>query len=164
MMSTAITSAEVYKWLEEVRDPEIPVLTLVDLGVITAVVVNGDHVKVEMTPTFVGCPAIDIMKKEVIDTLVKYGVTNPEVEISFKQAWTSDMISDKGKIALRKFGLAPPPDANTVIDDLSVLEHAECPRCHGRNTEMKSPFGPTLCRSLHYCNDCREAFEQFKPL
>ena len=111
-----------------------------------------------------GCPAMDIMKKEVIDTLVKYGVTNPEVEISFKRAWTSDMISDKGKMALKKFGLAPPPDTNTIIDDLSVLEHAECPRCHGINTEMKSPFGPTLCRSLHYCNDCREAFEQFKPL
>lgn len=163
-MSTLITSAEVYKWLEEVRDPEIPVLTLVDLGVITAVAVNGDHVKVEMTPTFVGCPAMDLMKKEVIDTLVKYGVKNPEVEISFKRAWTSDMISEKGKNALRKFGLAPPPDASTVFEDLSVLEHAECPRCHGINTEMKSPFGPTLCRSLHYCNDCREAFEQFKPL
>jgi ring-1,2-phenylacetyl-CoA epoxidase subunit PaaD len=164
METIAITRNDVYAWLEEVKDPEIPVLSLVDLGVITNVVVDGSNVKIEMTPTFVGCPAMDIMKSEVLNTLRNHGVTEPTVEISFKQAWTSDMISDKGKAALKKFGLAPPPDSSKVFTDLSILEHATCPRCNGTNTEMKSPFGPTLCRSLHYCFDCREAFEQFKPL
>ncbi len=158
------TVEEIYGWLEEVKDPEIPVLSLVDLGVITEVVVDGDHVKVEMTPTFVGCPAMEIMKNEVTEVLKKYGVKNPEVHINFKQAWNSDRISEKGKQALKKFGLAPPPATHEILKDLDILEHATCPRCNGTNTEMKSLFGPTLCRSLHYCHNCREAFEQFKPL
>lgn len=164
METLAITQEDVYTWLEEVKDPEIPVLSLVDLGVITNVVIEGQHVKLEMTPTFVGCPAMDIMKNEVIDVLRKHGVTDPDVEINFKHPWSSDLISDKGKAALKKFGLAPPPDASKVFADLSILEHTTCPRCGGTNTEMKSPFGPTLCRSLHYCFTCKEAFEQFKPL
>ncbi len=164
MTSLAPTITEVYAWLEEVKDPEIPVLSLVDLGVITQVVIQGEHVKVEMTPTFVGCPAMDLMKLEVSEVLKKHGITNPEVEVNFKQAWTSDKISEKGKQALKIFGLAPPPPFNEMIDDLEILVHAHCPRCDGTNTEMKSPFGPTLCRSIHYCDDCHEAFEQFKPL
>ncbi len=164
METLAVTRDDVYTWLEEVKDPEIPVLSLVDLGVITNIAIDGPRIKVEMTPTFVGCPAMDIMKNEVVDALRKHGVADPIVEINFKQAWTSDMISDKGKAALKKFGLAPPPDAGQVFADLSILEHAACPRCGGTNTEMKSPFGPTLCRSLHYCFTCKEAFEQFKPL
>ncbi len=164
MDTQVITRDEVYAWLEQVKDPEIPVLSLVDLGVITDIAIDGHHVKIEMTPTFVGCPAMDIMKGEVIDALVKHGIVDPEVDINFKRAWTSDMISEKGKAALKKFGLAPPPDAHQVFADLSILEHAACPRCGGTNTEMRSPFGPTLCRSLHYCFNCKEAFEQFKPL
>ena len=151
-------------WLEEVKDPEIPVLSLVDLGVITGVFIKNNHVKVEMTPTFVGCPAMDFMKNEVIAVLKKNGVTQPEVEINFRQVWSSDRITEKGKVALKQFGFAPPPNTSEIVDDLHILEHTRCPRCNGTNTEMKSPFGPTLCRSLHFCFDCREAFEAFKPL
>ena len=158
------TTADIYAWLDEVKDPEIPVLSLVDLGVITGVSIEGDHIKVEMTPTFVGCPAMDFMKGEVLDVLKKHGIKDAEVEINFKHAWSSDKISEKGKLALKKYGFAPPPPTSEILTDLSILEHATCPRCTGTNTEMKSPFGPTLCRSLHYCFDCREAFEQFKPL
>jgi ring-1,2-phenylacetyl-CoA epoxidase subunit PaaD len=163
-MTRSITEAEILQWLEEVKDPEIPVLSLVDLGVITSVNINGGKVKVEMTPTFVGCPAMDFMRAEVIATLERHGLANPEVEVNFKEGWNSDKISEKGKQALKKFGLAPPPPAEKFLADISILEHALCPRCNGINTEMKSPFGATLCRSLHYCFDCREAFEQFKPL
>ncbi len=152
----------IYTWLEEVKDPEIPVLSLVDLGVITDVIINADHVQVEMTPTFVGCPAMDYMKLEVESLLKEKGIT-PVVNISFKTPWSSDLISEKGKAALKKYGLAPPP-SNKVFTDLEILETAICPRCDGVNTEMKSPFGPTLCRALFYCHDCKEAFEQFKPL
>jgi len=159
-----MTRDEVMQWLDAVKDPEIPVLSLVDLGVITEVNVAGDHVRVEMTPTFVGCPAMDYMRNEVVTVLETHGVSNAEVNVTLKKSWSTDHISEKGKAALKAFGLAPPPGLRGVIKDIDILEHAVCPRCNGTNTVMRSPFGPTLCRSLHYCHDCREAFEQFKPL
>jgi ring-1,2-phenylacetyl-CoA epoxidase subunit PaaD len=103
------------------------------------------------------------MKSEVVAVLKRHGIQEVEIEVSFRKPWTSDLISDKGKVALKKFGLAPPPSA-ALFTDLEVLEHAVCPRCNGENTELKNTFGPTLCRSIHYCNTCREAFEQFKPI
>lgn len=159
-----LTKDQVLVWLEEVKDPEIPVLSLVDLGVIVDVAVGQESVSVHMTPTFVGCPAIDMMKSEVEEVLKKYGVKAVEVHISFDRPWNSDLISEKGKTALKQFGLAPPPSGQNLITDIDILEHVPCPRCSGTNTELKNPFGPTLCRSIHYCNTCREAFEQFKPL
>ncbi|MBX2896657.1 MAG: phenylacetate-CoA oxygenase subunit PaaJ [Cyclobacteriaceae bacterium] len=147
--------------LETVRDPEIPVLSLVDLGVITAVTVEGNTVLVKMTPTFVGCPAMDYMKAEVETVLQQQGY-EPRVEITFEKPWSSDLISEKGKAALKKYGLAPPPDS-TLFTDLEILETA-CPRCNGTHTELKTPFGPTLCRAIYYCHTCKEAFEQFKPI
>lgn len=153
----------IYKLLEEVKDPEIPVLSLVDLGVITEVTVEPNQIKIEMTPTFVGCPALDYMRKEVEDVLTKNGFQNFSVEVNYKKAWSSDFISQKGKEALKKFGLAPPPSAK-VFADLEILESANCPRCNGTNTGLKNPFGPTLCRAIYYCHDCKEAFEQFKPI
>ncbi|MCU0398707.1 MAG: phenylacetate-CoA oxygenase subunit PaaJ [Cyclobacteriaceae bacterium] len=163
-MANPYSIDQIYSWLEEVKDPEIPVLSLVDLGVITRVEVTGEEVKIEMTPTFVGCPAMDLMKQEVLDVLNNNGVKKAEVIISFKEPWNSDKISEKGRQALKQFGLAPPPSGKNLFTDLDVLEHAQCPRCNGNHTELRSPFGPTLCRSIHYCLDCREAFEQFKPL
>jgi ring-1,2-phenylacetyl-CoA epoxidase subunit PaaD len=158
-----LTKEQVYTWLEEVKDPEIPVLSLVDLGVITDVQLSETGVKIEMTPTFVGCPALDMMKGEIREVLNKNGIADVFIDVTFRKAWTSDLISEKGKIALKNFGLAPPP-SRELFTELEVLEHASCPRCNGTNTEMKNAFGPTLCRSIHYCNECREAFEQFKPL
>lgn len=159
-----MTREVILQWLEEVKDPEIPVLSLIDLGVITDVAIEKDTVRVEMTPTFVGCPAMDFMKNEVIDVLKRHGVKNPVVNVTLARTWSSDHISVKGRTALKQFGLAPPPVLNGVIQDIDILEHAVCPRCNSTNTVMRSPFGPTLCRSLHFCNDCREAFEQFKPM
>src|SRR4249920_2563578 len=157
-----MTTEQIYRWLEEVKDPEIPVLSLVDLGVITEVEVSDKEVKIEMTPTFVGCPALDYMKEEVESLLKNKGIEKVSVEVNYKKAWSSDLISEKGRVALKKYGFAPPPSAR-VFADLEILENAICPRCNSTNTEMKSPFGPTLCRSIYYCDDCKEAFEQFKP-
>jgi ring-1,2-phenylacetyl-CoA epoxidase subunit PaaD len=162
-MNAEITKAHVYEWLEAVKDPEIPVLSLVDLGVISQVNIKAQKVSIILTPTFVGCPALDMMKSDIIAVLREKGVKEVEIQVSYQQPWTSDRISEKGKLALKQFGLAPPPDT-TLFTDISVLEHATCPRCNGNNTDLKNTFGPTLCRSIHYCNDCREAFEQFKPL
>ena len=162
-MISTITIKKVYEWLEEVKDPEIPVLSLVDLGVITEVEIDGDHIRVELTPTFAGCPAMDMMKHEVLEKLKINGVKNPQVEISFRVPWSSEFISEKGKQALKEFGLAPPP-SNKLFTDLEILESAICPRCDGIHTQLKNSFGSTLCRSLYFCEDCRESFEQFKPL
>lgn len=158
-----INKDQVLEWLEEVKDPEIPVLSLVDLGVIKNISIEKDCIRVDMTPTFVGCPAMDYMQKDVENTLEKYGISNYQVNITFKDPWTSKDISEKGRKALKEFGLAPPRE-DFVIVDIDLLEHVECPYCDSTNTELKTPFGPTLCRSLHYCHDCRQAFEQFKPV
>lgn len=157
------TESEILVLLEDVMDPEIPVLSLVDLGVITKVSIEDEQVEIEMTPTFVGCPAMDYMKNEVIEKLQSHGIKNVRVNISFKKAWSSDNISEKGKQALKKFGLAPPMPSH-LFTDIEMLEQIPCPRCNGTNTELKNPFGPTLCRSIHYCFNCQEAFEQFKPI
>jgi ring-1,2-phenylacetyl-CoA epoxidase subunit PaaD len=154
---------DVLFWLEAVKDPEIPVISLIDLGVITKVEINHKgKVRVEMTPTFVGCPAMDYMKKEVEEVLKQKGV-DFEVNISFESHWSSNRITEKGRQALKAFGLAPPRKFS-VIPDLDILTQVNCPNCDSDNTEIKSPFGPTLCRSLHFCNNCQQAFEQFKPV
>ncbi len=158
-----VTESQVREWLDEVKDPEIPVLSLIDLGVITDIDISNSDVKVTMTPTFVGCPAIDYMKNDVIQVLKKHGIEKAEVNVTFDKAWNSNMISDKGRKALKSFGLAPPPKHNLIVD-IDILQHIECPVCGSKNTELKTPFGPTACRSIHHCLDCKETFEQFKPL
>ena len=163
-MQTSITEAQIKEWLDEVKDPEIPVLSLNDLGVITGISIkeNG-HVRVDMTPTFTGCPAMDVMKSDVEQVLEKQGIADYEVILSFETQWNSNMISEKGRKASKDFGLAPPPKHDLIVD-IELIERATCPQCGSDNTEMKTPFGPALCRSIHYCHNCHQAFEQFKPL
>ncbi len=158
-----ITEADILSWLEEVKDPEIPVLSLIDLGVIRKVAIEDTKVIVTMTPTFSGCPAIDMMKDDICEVLGEHGIDDCQVNVTFKDHWNSDMITEKGRKAIKQFGIAPPP-ANTLVLDLDILENINCPHCDSDNTELKTPFGPTLCRSMHYCHSCRQAFEQFKPL
>ena len=153
---------EIWRWMEELKDPEIPVLSLRDMGIIREIEVHGQDVSVTITPTFVGCPALEMIKSDIRELLRSRGSKNVSVNVSYKEPWTSEMISAEGRQALKKFGLAPP--AEGVFTDLEILEYATCPRCDGKNTELKTPFGPTLCRSIHYCHDCKEAFEQFKPV
>jgi len=159
-----ISKEEILKVLEEVKDPEIPTISIVDLGIVTDVSINDDNfVSVTLTPTFAGCPALKIMEqlvKEKIETLDVSGVT---VKTTFDVQWNSDMITEKGREALKKHGLAPPEKHNGLVN-IEILERVKCPNCGSSNTDLKSPFGPTLCRSIHYCNDCLQAFEQFKPM
>lgn len=158
------TEAEVSELLEQVMDPEIPVLSLIDLGVITEILVAPDNkISVSMTPTFSGCPAMGYMKKSVEEKLAEAGIVNFSVKMSFDKPWNSNKITPKGREALKSFGLAP-PRTYQVVPDLDILEHVACPFCDSENTTIRSPFGPTLCRSMHYCHDCRQMFEQFKPL
>ncbi len=163
-MVSAYQKEDILLWLAEVMDPEIPVVSLIDLGVIREVSVDAKgKVIVEMTPTFVGCPAMDYMKKEVEQVLTDHQVKDFEVNVSFESQWSSNDITDNGRAALKKFGLAPPPKYH-LIPDLEILDQVPCPYCDSDNTTLKTPFGPTLCRSMHYCHNCKQAFEQFKPL
>ncbi|QMU29186.1 1,2-phenylacetyl-CoA epoxidase subunit PaaD [Adhaeribacter radiodurans] len=158
------TPEQIWTWLEEVKDPEIPVLSLVDLGVITKVeITNEELVNIVLTPTFAGCPAMAYMKKAVEDTLQEHGVSEYTVTLNFDEPWNSNKISEKGRKALQQFGLAPPPTYNLILD-LDILEQAICPYCQSTDTTLRTPFGPTLCRSMHYCRNCHQLFEQFKPV
>ena len=158
------TEQDIWKILEVVKDPEIPTLSMVDMGIITKIEVRGeDDVYVEMTPTFSGCPAIKMMENMVADRLREAGISSPKVVTTFDKPWDSNKITERGLMCLKKHGLAPPPKHNGEITQ-ELLEHVPCPFCGSTNTDTKSPFGPTLCRSLHYCNNCLQAFEQFKPV
>jgi len=155
----------IWKALEDVKDPEIPAISVVDLGIITDVKINDDDfVAITMTPTFTGCPAIDYMKEEIKQRVEKIeGVSGTSVKVDFTISWSSNRISEKGKQQLKAFGLAPPPKHNGNID-MKMLENVKCPHCHSTDTKLNNPFGPTLCRSIHYCNNCQQAFQQFKPV
>jgi ring-1,2-phenylacetyl-CoA epoxidase subunit PaaD len=159
-----LTEAQIWQALEVVKDPEIPTLSMVDMGIITKVEVRGESkVFVEMTPTFTGCPAIKMMENMVAERLKEIGIETVEVVTTFDKPWDSNKLTARGLMCLKKHGLAPPVKHHGEVTQ-ELLEHTECPFCGSKNTEMKSPFGPTLCRSMHYCNDCLQAFEGFKPV
>jgi ring-1,2-phenylacetyl-CoA epoxidase subunit PaaD len=159
-----ISEKEIWQALEVVKDPEIPTLSMVDMGIITKVEIRGEsNVFVEMTPTFTGCPAIKMMENMVVDRLKEIGIQTIEVKTTFDTPWNSNKLTERGLLCLKKHGLAPPPKHNGEITN-ELLETSVCPHCGSSHTEMKTPFGPTLCRSMHYCNNCLQAFEQFKPV
>ena len=171
MVAGAVDLRERRIWdeLGRISDPEIPAISLVDLGVIGSVAVEADVARIELLPTFVGCPAIDVMRTEVADRIGALGVAGRvEVEISFDPPWTSERITPVGRERLRRSGFAPPhvgptvPDAAAGLDELAILPIAECPYCGSRNTTLENPFGPTLCRAIYHCADCRQPFEQMK--
>ncbi|MFN3528540.1 MAG: 1,2-phenylacetyl-CoA epoxidase subunit PaaD [Bacteroidia bacterium] len=157
-------TAAIWEAIATVMDPEIPVLSVVDLGIITEVkLLDDSRVEVFMTPTFSGCPAIKLMEKQVREAVEALGYTQVSVETNFDVSWSSNRISEKGREIIKNFGLAPPPKY-TNEPDMELLAHTACPYCNSTNTTLKTPFGPTLCRSMHYCYDCLQAFEQFKPI
>lgn len=156
-----VTPDEILAALQDVRDPEIPGISVVDLGVITKVEILNEQIKVQMTPTFVGCPAIAVMKEDVEKRLEEFG--NVIVTVNYDIPWDSNRITEAGLLALKKHGLAPPPRYELAFE-LDILENIACPHCGSTQTVVQTPFGPTLCRSIHYCNSCHQAFEQFKPL
>jgi ring-1,2-phenylacetyl-CoA epoxidase subunit PaaD len=159
----------VWDELARIADPEIPAISLVDLGVIGSVAVNDELARVEILPTFVGCPAVEIMRGEVAERIRALDVSDRvEVEITYQPPWTSERITPTGRERLRRSGFAPPHVGPTVADvasgleELAVLPIAECPYCGSRNTTLDNPFGPTLCRAIYHCADCRQPFEQMK--
>lgn len=158
------TAEQIWQALEDVKDPEIPRVSIVDLGMITDVQVSEGTALVTLTPTFAGCPAIHVLKEAIAERVNQLdGIAHTEVKVSFEVPWNSNRITERGKQLLQQSGFAPPPVHNGYIE-LEVISKAACPFCGSSNTVMQTPFGPTLCRAIHYCNNCLQAFEQFKPV
>lgn len=162
MVSNAtIDEATVWRALATVTDPEIPVISVVDMGIVAGVRVDGDTVAVDITPTFSGCPALAVIRENVRGAVLDAGARQAEVRIVYDPPWTSDRITPDGRRKLKEFGLAPPGKRCATTPD---LEQVPCPFCDSNKTQMESIFGPTLCRSIHYCQACQQSFEYFKPV
>ena len=160
-----MTEAEVWQALAEVADPEIPVVSLVDLGVVRSVEVDGKRVRVEFTPTFLGCPALEAMKAALEARVAALGA-EPEVEVVSDDSWSTDRITPAGRDKLREAGFAPPAPRDAAAPTLVQLRSRvfRCPYCGSTETRLENVFGPTPCRSLRYCESCRQPFEQFKTI
>lgn len=157
------TVEEIRDALAEVADPELPVVNLVELGIVREVEWVGDAVRVTITPTFAACPAYEVMSADIEKRLRAFGV--PQVEVAVRQSppWTSEWITEEARHKLKAAGLAPPPHhQGTPVQVL--LDPVECPHCASTNTSLRNSFGTTPCRMIYTCNDCREPFERFKPL
>lgn len=158
-----LTTRQVWQTLEGLKDPEIPVVSIVEMGIVRDVHVDGERVNVKMTPTFSGCPALHVMEREIATCLYQMGFNEVRVDVVLQPPWTSDWITDEARSKLRKFGLAPPAKHGGRIE-VTFYEMASCPYCGSKNTSLKNSFGSTLCRSIYYCEDCQQPFEQFKAL
>lgn len=164
--ATRTIEDSIWDALARVLDPEIPAVSVVDMGMIRAVETDGSRAKVVVLPTFTGCPAVDVIVSDVRAAVERVdGIEEVEVETSFDPPWTTERITEQGRARLKDFGLAPPTGEGPVlITQIGLPVLAECPFCSSKNTRNESPFGPTPCRAIYYCNDCRNPFEQFKPV
>lgn len=160
-----VSIEQVYAWLQEVPDPEIPVLSVVDLGVVRDVSWDGDACVVVITPTYSGCPAMREITEDIRQVLARHGIGEVRVETRLSPAWTTDWMSEKGRAALKDYGIAAP--AQQAIDISGISRRSaepaiECPRCGSRDTRLVSNFGSTSCKALYRCVSCREPFDYFK--
>ncbi|MCX6295977.1 MAG: phenylacetate-CoA oxygenase subunit PaaJ [Bacteroidetes bacterium] len=156
---------QIFKLLSEIPDPEIPVINIIELGILQDVKFEGDLCKVIITPTYTGCPAMRVIEDDIRIKLKEIGIENVKVELVFSPAWTTDWISDEAKEKLRAYGIAPPDHSSF---DKQVLlgksRELKCPQCGSTKTEMISQFGSTACKALYRCLDCKEPFDYFKCL
>ena len=160
-----VTEAQVWDALAEIPDPEIPVISLVDLGVVRDVAVQNGSVRVEFTPTFLGCPALELMRDAMAERIRALGA-EAEVIVRTDDSWSTDRITPAGREKLRESGFAPPAPRDTAAPTLVQLQSSvfRCPYCGSTDTRLENIFGPTPCRSLRYCTTCRQPFEQFKTI
>jgi ring-1,2-phenylacetyl-CoA epoxidase subunit PaaD len=162
----AVTRAEVLRWLEAVKDPEIPVISVVELGVVRDVHIDGERVTVDITPTYSGCPAIALMASDIERTLRTHGVAEVQVRTRFEEVWTTDWLTQDAKEKLRSYGIAPPlrTDEGAGLVMLRRRLDVPCPLCGSHETEQKSEFGSTACKAIYVCKSCREPFDYFKSI
>jgi ring-1,2-phenylacetyl-CoA epoxidase subunit PaaD len=158
-----ILKKEIWTLLEEVKDPEVPVLSVVDLGIIRSVNTSRERIDIVITPTYSGCPAMDVISMDIRLKLIEKGYRNVHIQQQLSPAWTTDWMSEEGKKKLEAFGIAPPnPKQQFCTTDMFRQEAVQCPRCDSWHTELISQFGSTACKSMYRCVDCKEAFDHFK--
>ena len=159
------TEETVWQLLEDVYDPEIPVLSVVDLGVVRDVQMRGQEVRVTITPTYSGCPAMGVIATEIRLKLLTKGFTNVAIDTQLSPAWTTDWLSENGKQKLEEYGIAPPVEPTGNINELFGKDTTvRCPLCKSENTKLVSQFGSTSCKAHYQCNNCLEPFDYFKCL
>ena len=159
-----MTADDVWAALDEIPDPEIPVVSLVELGVVKSVEVEGERVRIDFTPTFMGCPALDAMQRAMTERVEELGA-EAEVRVLLDDSWSTDHITPGGREKLRAAGFAPPaPRPAGKLDLVQLQKGFPCPYCGSTDTKLENLFGPTPCRSIRYCNACRQPFEQFKTI
>mmetsp|Transcript_10852 Transcript_10852/g.14613 ORF Transcript_10852/g.14613 Transcript_10852/m.14613 type:complete len:162 (+) Transcript_10852:1998-2483(+) len=159
-----VTKDEIWAYLEGVFDPEVPVLTVVDLGVVRNVELEGEACKVTITPTYSGCPAMKRIEDDIVEKLNEKGIENVSVDLVLAPAWTTDWLTESGKQKLKEYGIAPPedePDKSVLFADPIIVP---CPKCDSKNTRLVSQFGSTACKAHYQCNECLEPFDYFKCL
>ncbi|NNG23151.1 1,2-phenylacetyl-CoA epoxidase subunit PaaD [Telluria aromaticivorans] len=168
MNAPGVTTAQVWSWLGEVADPEIPVISVVDLGIVRDVAFDGDACVVTITPTYSGCPAMQVISDSVKEALLAKGIENVRIVSRLAPAWTTDWMSEAGKAALKGYGIAPPVQQAIDISGLHAgirrraAPEVSCPNCGSPHTQLTSEFGSTPCKALYKCLDCREPFDYFK--
>ncbi|MGF1770174.1 phenylacetate-CoA oxygenase subunit PaaJ [Enterovibrio makurazakiensis] len=158
------TAPEVWQLLDDVADPEIPVLSIWDIGILRNVSEQDGKVLVTITPTYSGCPAVETIKEDIIALLSQAGYTNVEVKTSLFPPWSTDDMSESGQRKLREYGIAPPSDSPSTCLRLTPEQGVRCPHCGSSNTTRISEFGSTACKALFRCESCLEAFDFFKCL
>ena len=166
MVTGTRTAAEVLEILREVKDPEVPVLDVVELGIIRAADVEEDSVRVDVTPTYSGCPAMRVIEEEITAALNRHGFREVVVRTVFQPAWTTDWMTDEARRKLREYGIAPPGPAEpeSPVPFGATVRRVSCPFCGSASTELQSEFGATACKALYTCRACRQPFEYFKAI
>ena len=159
-----ISVQPVWSLLETVTDPEVPVLSVIDLGIIRDIKLSNDEAEVIITPTYSGCPAMDVISMNIKMALLSHGFKNVKITSVLSPAWTTDWMSDEGKLKLKEYGIAPPNPKQQVCDEkvFAAAETVQCPHCDSYHTHRISEFGSTACKALYVCDDCKEPFDYFK--
>jgi ring-1,2-phenylacetyl-CoA epoxidase subunit PaaD len=160
MAAQSINKETIYNYLEEIKDPEVPVLSIIDLGIVRDVVFNDDELEIKITPTYNGCPAMDMIAANIRMMLSSLGFKKFKITQVLSPAWTTDWMTEEGKRKLKEYGIAPPQysSAHSKWQD----DEVPCPLCDSKNTKLISQFGSTACKALYQCNDCKEPFDYFK--
>jgi ring-1,2-phenylacetyl-CoA epoxidase subunit PaaD len=158
-----IDEKQIWNILQEVKDPEVPVLSVIDLGIIRSVNTSNDKIEIIITPTYSGCPAMDVINMDIRLKLIEKGIRNISIEQQLSPAWTTDWMTEEGKQKLKAFGIAPPnPKQQFCSSEMFQQEAVQCPLCNSYHTELISQFGSTACKSIYRCLECKETFDHFK--
>jgi len=164
MTTATIDRKTLYEYLDEIKDPEVPVLSIIDLGIVRDVIMHDDEIEVVITPTYSGCPAMDVIAMNIRLMLISLGFKKQKITQVLSPAWTTDWMSEEGKRKLKEYGIAPPNPRQQVCNNelFAAAEAVQCPHCNSYHTHRVSEFGSTACKALYQCDDCKEPFDYFK--